>query len=108
MLPTFVCVLYCTCSYCQRLCRASSFFQSLGKYVDHSYKVLLFIDAYSRPEESVSKVKSGSNAYLREAALQFSELLDMHDLATSHSVLQFTADTSGTWTSHSTSITHTI
>ena len=76
----------------------AAFFKLLGKYVTCQYPVTLFIDANARLEESIGTAKSGSNAYLRDAALQFSDFLDLHEFATIHSIPRFAAATTGTWT----------
>ena len=51
------------------------FVEASSKYNVHPYRVLLFIDAYSRPEETVSTARSGNSTYLREVAYQFSNFL---------------------------------
>ena len=55
----------------------AAFFKLLVQYVMHPEKVLLFIDANARPEETISTAKSVSNTYLRDACNQFTEFLSM-------------------------------
>ena len=86
----------------------AAFFKLLRKYVQYPNRIMLFIDANSRPEESISTFKSGANTYLRQACNQFDEFLELSKLCTTHSVPRFAPLTCDTWTSHKTGIRHTI
>ena len=87
-----------------------SFFQDLGKYVLHPHRVMLFIDANSRPTSDVSSLPGGqSNSQIKHAAHQFQQFLELHSLQSTHQVPIFQKAVSGTWTSpHSTHSMHTI
>ena len=85
------------------------FFQCLGKYILHPYRVMLFIDANSRPTSDVTTLSSGqNNSQIQKAALQFQQFLELHSLQSTHQVDAFQSDVSNTRTSHGTHSLHTI
>ena len=85
-----------------------AFFKLLFKYVQYPNRIMLFIDANSRPEDAISTGKSGANAYLRAACKQFDEFLEKSKLCTTHLIPRFAPLTKDTWTSHKTGMQHTI
>lgn len=85
-----------------------TFFKLLSKYVNHANRILIFIDANSRPQDTISNAKSGSNTYLRDASEQFTLFLETSKLGSSHGVSRFSNSTVDTWTSHKTRSKYTI